>query len=134
MFPDNVSGLGTFSKEEATFWETTGNAVVGKHKVASIIKIPLLTINSLMEIYFSPHPNLLSLDVEGLDLAILKTIDFSRFHPEVICVETLGYGENDKEFKNRDIISFLESNGYFVYADTYINTIFCRTKIYRARS
>lgn len=134
MFPDNASGLGTFSKEEAAFWETTGNAVVGKHKVAAIIKTPLLTINSLMEKYFSPHPNLLSLDVEGLDLAILKTIDFKRFQPEVICVETLGYSENDKETKNRDIISYLESNGYFIYADTYINTIFCRTQIYKARS
>lgn len=132
LFPEEANGLGTFSKEEAMFWETTGNATVGKYKIEAVIKTPLIRINDVMAKHFSPHPDLISLDVEGLDLAILQTIDFNTFKPEVICVETLGYAANDKETKNTESINYLLSKGYFVYADTYINSIFCRKDAYKA--
>lgn len=132
QFPENASGLGTFSKEEALFWETTGNALVGKHKIKAVIRTPLVNINDIMGQYFTPHPNLLSLDVEGLDLDILKTIDFGRFRTEVICVETLGYAKDNREIKNKPLIDFLLSKDYFLYADTYINSIFCRKDAYGA--
>jgi FkbM family methyltransferase len=132
LFSKDASGLGTFSKEDAEFWEHTGNAIVGKHKPEAIIKMPLADINEVMGKYFSPHPNLISLDVEGLDLAIIKTIDFQKFRPEVFCVETLGYAPDNKENKNNELISYLLSQGYFIYADTYINSIFCRKEVYKA--
>lgn len=132
QFPENASGLSTFSKEEAHFWETTGNPIVGKHKIEAVIRTPLVNINDIMERYFNPHPNLISLDVEGLDQEILKTIDFNRFKTEVICAETLGYAENSRETKNNTLIDFLLSKDYFLYADTYINSIFCRKDAYRA--
>ncbi|MGQ0739159.1 MAG: FkbM family methyltransferase [Bacteroidota bacterium] len=132
QFPQEANGLGTFSKQDAAFWETTGNDKIGKYKVESVIKTPLVNINEIMRQYFSPHPNFISLDVEGLDLAILQTIDFVKYKPEVFCVETLGYNADNTETKNNQLISFLEGKGYFVYADTYINTIFCRKEVYKA--
>ncbi|MBW1879005.1 MAG: FkbM family methyltransferase, partial [Deltaproteobacteria bacterium] len=33
--------------------------------------------------------DLLSIDVEGLDYAILQTLDFERYRPAVICAETV---------------------------------------------
>lgn len=129
MFSNKANGLGTFSKEEAEFWENTGNAIIGKHKIEAIIKTRLVRVNEIMAEYFTTHPNFISIDVEGLDLAILKTIDFDRFQPEVICAETLGYEEGNKEVKNQNLIDFLQSKGYFVYADTHINSIFCRENI-----
>ena len=132
LFPKEANGLGTFSKQEAEFWKTTGNARVGRYKIEAVITMPLVRIDDVMQKHFSPHPNFISLDVEGLDLAILRTIDFNRFKPEVICVETLGYAANDKETKNRELIDFLISKGYFVYADTYINTLFCSREAYKA--
>lgn len=134
MFSGKASGLSTFSKEEAEFWEKTGNTVVGKHKIESVVKVRLLQINEIISQYFSPHPNFISLDVEGLDLAILETIDFGKHKPEIFCIETLGYAENDKETKNKPLIDFMISKGYFLYADTYINGIFCREDVYKARS
>jgi FkbM family methyltransferase len=131
LFPNEANGLGTFSKEEADFWETTGNVNIGKYKVEAVIKTPLININELMGKHFSSHPNFISLDVEGLDLAILKTIDFEKYQPEVFCIETIGYLDNDRECKNKELINFLESKGYFVYADTYINSIFCRKESYK---
>jgi FkbM family methyltransferase len=131
VFPEKWHGLNTFSKKEAEFWEQTGNKDVGKFKVEQVIKMQLIDINELMEKYFSPWPNLISLDVEGLDLEIVKTIDWEKYKPEVICVETLWFGEGDKELKNTAFAAYIESKGYFAYADTYINTIFCRKDAYK---
>ena len=132
LFPEKANALGTFSKEHAEFWENTGNATAGKYKVQAIIRTPLVNINDIMEKHFATHPNFISVDVEGLDLAVIQTIDFTRYKPEVFCIETLGYEANDKETKNQALISYLVSKGYFVYADTYINSIFCRKDVYKA--
>jgi hypothetical protein len=98
--------------------------------VEKVVRMQLLEINELMQQHFTTHPNLVSIDVEGFDFQILKGIDFSRFKPEVFCIETLGFVEDNREIKKNDIIDFFLSKGYFVYADTYINTIFCRKDSY----
>lgn len=134
VFPAKVHGLNTFSAEEAAFWENTGNDEIGKWKVEKVISTELVDINELMSSYFKPWPNLISLDVEGLDLQILQTIDFNRFKPEVFCVETLWFGPDNTETRNFNLIHFLEEKGYFIYADTYINSIFCRKDAYAARN
>jgi len=132
LFPEKAHGLSTFSKTEADFWAHTGNEEIGKFQPERIIKIPLININQIIEKYFSPYPNFISIDVEGLDLQIAKTINFDKYKPEVFCVETLGFIEGNKQIKKHDLIRFFESKGYFVYADTYINTILCLRKAYKA--
>jgi FkbM family methyltransferase len=126
LFPSYADGLGTFSKKEAEYWGEIGMEGIGKIHYEKIIRMPLQTINTIIRDYFDRCPDFISIDVEGLDLQILKTLDFHTFQPRVLCVETLLYDENKKEFKNTDTIEFLESKGYEVYADTHINTIFLR--------
>jgi FkbM family methyltransferase len=134
IFPEKVHGLNTFSKKEVDFWEHTGNIAVGKYKPEKVISMKLVDINELISKHFTPWPNFVSIDVEGLDLEILRTIDWVRFQPEVFCTETLWFGEDDKELKNAELISFMESKGYFTYADTYINTIFCKKTAYKNKN
>ena len=67
---------------------------------------------------------MLSLDIEGLDLEVLKSLDFEKYPIPVICVETCTYSENHIRPKDKTILEFVMSKGYEVYADTYINTIF----------
>jgi methyltransferase, FkbM family len=130
MFPDKYNGLSTFSEKEALHWKNVGMKGLGKINYEKIMKIPLLNINSILEQYFNEKaPNLISLDVEGLDLDILKSIDYKKWRPEIICVETLQYNENQQGFKNHDIINFMLQNEYAVYADTYVNTIFCKKEL-----
>ncbi len=131
IFPEKFHGLNTFSKVEAEFWEHTGNEEIGRHKPEQVISMRLIDINEILEEYFSAHPNLISVDVEGLDLEIVKTINFTKYRPEVFCLETLGFRAGNKEFKKNDIGTFFKENGYFVYADTYINTIFCCKDAYK---
>jgi FkbM family methyltransferase len=131
VFPEDAHGLNTFSKTDADFWEQTGIESLGKFKVQEVIKTKLININDLISSYFNPYPNFISLDVEGLDLQIAKTLDFEKYKPEVFCVETLMYTNDKKELKNQELISFFNERGYFVYADTYINTVFCLKSAYK---
>jgi hypothetical protein len=71
--------------------------------------------------HFHPCPNLVSLDTEGMDLAILESLDFQKYRPEVFCIETL---TNTEDRKMIEIVEFMLSKGYVVYADTFVNTIF----------
>jgi hypothetical protein len=68
----------------------------------------------------------LSIDIEGSDLAALKAIDYERYPIPVICAETsvFDFDKNQLGGKILEIQEFLLANGYFIYADTYINTIF----------
>ena len=54
--------------------------------------MPLVNINKIMQEQFHGAPSLLCIDTEGLDLDILKTLDFTRFRPAIVCVETLKIG------------------------------------------
>ena len=51
--------------------------------------------------------DLLDIDVEGVDLDVLESLDFSRYSPELICVEYIGKDKNDSE-----IFKFLVKQGY----------------------
>jgi hypothetical protein len=57
-------------------------------------------------------------------MAILQSFDFNLLSPKVFIVETLKYDSEQKEYKNKEIIDFMEQKGYEIYADTHINTIF----------
>ena len=84
----------------------------------------MLNINNVINQHLAPYPNFVSLDVEGMDLAILESFDFKKIRTEVFCIETLTYTENKTEEKITSIMDFMQEKGYFVYADTYINSIF----------
>lgn len=118
FFIFNENGLNTFDKTEVEKRQASGI-----FKVVSVLKVPLLSINSIIENNFATYPDFLSIDIEGLDLNVLKSLDYDRFPIPVICVETCTFSENHIRPKDNSIIDFLLSKGYDVYADTYINTI-----------
>ncbi len=92
-----------------------------------VIQVPLVPVNEILSRYFCENaPNFLSLDVEGLDLDVLRGLDFDRYAPDVVCVETLSYDEHQATHKKRDTIDFMISKEYSMYADTRVNSIFCR--------
>lgn len=126
LFPDYADGLSTFSKEEALYWGEKGMKHLGKIPYEKIIKVPLQTINTVIKNHFTQTPDFISLDVEGLDLQILQSLDFDTYAPLVLCVETLQYDQDQKEHKRTDIIDFVKEKGYEIYADTHVNTIFLR--------
>lgn len=119
LFIFEPSTLNTFSKSERDRYTKIGHKLVGEQSV------PVYTIDKILKESGIPGEvvNLVSLDVEGMDLEILKSIDFAKFRPELFCIETLEY-TNKQPRKLKSIIKLMEKNGYYNYADTYINTIF----------
>ena len=112
------SAWNTFSKEEA---EHMTRATGGTIKIEKVIKMPLLDINDVMSQHFGKAPTFLSIDAEGLHLAILKTIDYQRFRPPIICVETLVSGSRETI---PEIPIFMTSQGYVERGGSFVNTIF----------
>ena len=109
----------TFDKEEA---ERSVRMTEGKVKIEKVVKMPLVPINRIMaESFPGRPPDFLSIDVESLDLAILKTLDFGRFRPRVICTETL---ISHTSRMAPETTEFLHGQGYEARAMTYANTIF----------
>jgi hypothetical protein len=117
------NGGSTFDKEEAQKREQLGAA-----KVLEVVKVPLIGINELIQQNFETYPLFLSIDIESLDLAVLKTLAFNKYPIPVICVETCSYSDTHVRSKDNSIAEFLLPNGYEIYADTYINTIFVNKK------
>lgn len=110
--------LSTFSKEKAEYLIKYSD-----EEIDEVVKIPILSINEVMKI-LPECPNLVSIDTEGMDLSILKGIDYEEYRPQVFCIETLTYEKQQVERKIREIIDFMDACGYTIYADTHINTIF----------
>jgi FkbM family methyltransferase len=125
----NVPTLNTFSRKEAERYA----GYEGK-KIDRIVKIPLMNVNDIIAANFKGSaPNFVSIDVEGMDMVIVKSFDFKTYRPEVFCIETLSYTENNTEEKQNDIIQYVISQGYMLYADTYINSIFVEKEKWKKR-
>ncbi len=116
MRPDTLS---TFSKEDAQKLQQEGT-----YRIESVIKVALKNINTILSENFSVGPDLVSIDVEGLNEEIALSIDFKRYRPKVLCLETITFSEKNEGVKLSNVIDYLTENGYFHYADTYVNSIF----------
>jgi FkbM family methyltransferase len=120
--------LSTFSKETAERYVNYGN-----QKIEKTISIDVHDINFVIEKFFSSRPNYVSMDVEGLEMDILRTLDINNRRPDIFCIETLIYTENNTETKLSEIIEFMQSAHYTIISDTYINTIFVDATAWKNR-
>lgn len=108
----------TFSREEAEHQvEVTG----GRVSIREVRRLPLLNINDVMAEHFDGPPTFLSVDAEGLSEAILESVDFERFRPNVICVETVLCGTTATI---PGIPSLMKASAYVPRGSTLVNTIF----------
>jgi len=111
--------LNTFSKKEAE------NCVKEGLEIIDTKSVDILTLDEIINKYNNGiFPEFLSLDAEGFDFDILKSIDYNKYYPKVICVETISFSKTGKGVKNQELIDFLISKDYLLYADTHINSIF----------
>jgi FkbM family methyltransferase len=110
--------LNTFSREQAETLVTRSN---GQYRIERVMKLPLLGINELMRKHWNGPPNLLSLDTEGFDLPILRSLDFERLRPDVVCVESVEIGGRRLL---AEIMQLMAQKGYEARGGSFINTIF----------
>lgn len=128
FFVMSTATLNTFSREDAQRYQS-----YGQHRCTKTIQVRLESINEIIRKHFDAPPNLLSLDIEGLDYTILQTFKFDECRPQVFCLETLSYTEDKSEQKLMEISELMHANGYMTYADTFINTIFVDISAWKNR-
>lgn len=84
------------------------------------------TLDSVLEAYFPndiKEIDFLTIDVEGLDFQVLKSINLVKYQPKVILIEILGSSLSN--LQDNDITRYLESHKYKMYAKA-VNTVIFR--------
>lgn len=108
--------LNTFSRQEMERYVTMG------HQLSNTLPVELKNINTILDL--AGELDFMNLDIEGLDKTILEMVDWKKYRPTCICVETLTYETQQEPIKRNDIIELMLAQNYILYADTFINSIF----------
>jgi len=80
----------TFSAEQANVvLESSKNWASDQlQQLVDEVEVPLVPINDILAEHFADTGiHFVSIDAEGVDFLILKSIDFDRFRPKMICIE-----------------------------------------------
>ena len=109
--------LNTFSRETVAEYRRQS----AEDPVEEVLKLPLVPINQLIADCFGAAPDLISIDIEGMDLAVLRTMDFRAHRPAAICAETKKPGISHD---NTPVARLLRTKGYVPCAGSLYNTIF----------
>ena len=107
-----------------------------KAVVKDIRKITTTTLNSIIanSKFKDKKFNLLSIDVEGHEINVLKGLDFNLYSPDVIVIEFLDLSVTNLEVKNlninnvinSDLFKFLVSKDYTLVNCIYSDLIFIK--------
>lgn len=109
---DSTSGLNTFSESERDKMIQAGL------EIRESKEIDVVTLISLVKKYFpSGWPDLLSLDVEGMDYEILAGLDLELDGPDVICVEV-------RRDRTQDFLNLMNDKRYSCVARMAENLLF----------
>jgi FkbM family methyltransferase len=108
--------LNTFDEQLAQHYKSSG------HEVSQQLQVRTKPLTDLLNEYLptGQQIDLLSVDVEGFDLDVLKSNDWQRFRPRVLITEELRPVSGEK---NTSVHEFLIGIGYHKFAGTY-NSVF----------
>jgi FkbM family methyltransferase len=115
--------LNTFSPDEVAMRQRQSKDYV----VEKVVKMPLVSVNHLIALYLGQAPDLLSIDIEGMDLAVLRTLDFDKYRPAGIIAEA---GRPGNANADPALTALLESKGYVVCGGSLYNTILADRRRY----
>lgn len=106
--------LGSFKKE-----------ILYKHNIANVdeiiitVEVPVLTISSLLKKHGLRNVDIITIDTEGYDFEILKTIDYKAHKPSIILYEHRHLSQTDY----KQSIKLLSQNNYSLYSEYGSDTI-----------
>jgi FkbM family methyltransferase len=115
----NDPALNTFDRE------LSGQRPADRYRIVETKNIPVQRLSEILEEYLPSGTSIdfMTIDVEGLDLEVLESNDWSRFRPACLLVEATQF--NLENPCAAPIHSFLGSHNYELFAKTF-NTLFYR--------
>ena len=120
-YQKKISALSTIKKSQSDL------AFQGKIKKKTISSQTLTQI--LDDSKYKDKPiDFLDIDIEGADLDALKSLDFSRYSPKLICVEILYENMfiNNNDIEKSDIYNLLKAKNYKKIWSGIFNHIFVK--------
>jgi FkbM family methyltransferase len=115
---DRFSGRNTFDQDTAQQFV----AAHSEFKIQDVIKVDVVTLADIVTQHAGGTcPDFLSIDIEGLDYAVLASVDFKVIRPKVMCVEVLAGAASNV---SKGMCQLLADRGYAPQARTMSNIIF----------
>jgi hypothetical protein len=103
------------------------NALEAGHKITNRKKMKSLLLTTILEQLNAPSAfDFLSIDAEGNDLKILKSLDFDKYIPRLIIVEADDFVPSNPS--GHEIYNFLISKEYFFHGSILTNLYFLKDK------
>lgn len=112
--------LSTFSKEEMKSYLKNGYKLVEEKKVKTL---PLKKV--LNKYAKNKEIDFFSIDTEGFDLQVLKSNNWKKYKPKIICIETVPHTKGKQDNNSK---TYLEKLGYKIAHQNNTNTIFILDK------
>jgi FkbM family methyltransferase len=120
FFQFDEPALNTFDRTLAQARQSEG------WRLASTVAVPCQPLSDVLARELprlgAAAPDLLSIDVEGLDLQVLRSNDWNACRPRVVVVEVLGHAF--AAGASSPVMDFLASKGYVLFAKLYNSAIF----------
>jgi FkbM family methyltransferase len=100
--------------------------VAGGWELKGTVEIVPQTLAELLDRHLAPgqHIDLLSVDVEGEDLAVLRSNDWSKYCPRIVIIEALDTPLTSLD--SNSVAAFLKDKGYVPVARLFNSIIFDR--------
>lgn len=115
----NEPALNTFDRILAE------SRITDTYKLLGDRQVKVLPLSMLLQQYVHEYETIdfLSVDVEGHDLEVLKSNDWSKFRPKVVLVECLMPSSID-DLKDDEVFRFMSGNGYRLVAKSLYSCFF----------
>lgn len=111
LSPEHIRSFGTMAKK------------------LSRVRVPAMTVNRLIQHYHLGSPDILSVDLEGLDLEVLSQLDYSTYRPAVVICEPSSHFCAETGAKMTNLLGAV---GYSLAARTDVNLIFADRSLLNA--
>ena len=97
------------------------------------VQVPMLTPATLLREHCVRKPNLVSLDIEGIDLEVLDVVGLRRGPARAVHRRDADLHQAASAARKRqEIAALMADRGYFVYGDTRVNTVFVDERAWAA--
>nr|WP_276499643.1 FkbM family methyltransferase [Pontibacter litorisediminis] len=121
FFLSNESRVSTVDKntlaKHSSFWSFDNQQIMAAKTLNTILKEHLPAEQEI---------DLLSIDVEGHDFNVLKSIDLNLYKPKIIILEMHGLALNCESLKSNATVQYLKANGYTLRFYASVNAYFQR--------
>jgi FkbM family methyltransferase len=118
------SALNTFD-ETLAFWRLANTPF----RLVTKIEVAVERLDDILERALPANQciDFLSIDVEGLDFAVLQSNDWQRFRPTCVLVEALG--TSLENIIRSELFAFMKSQGYVLFAKMFNTLIFRDSRV-----